>query len=135
MKHGVWFPDEEMCHRREYRNIQWVSRQFRIAKATGLDSFRGCFTVAMLERNCRITTGIRGLDPDDGEINPERVEGWIRKHAAVRAWTDEERAVARARLEKIEALKSGRETKTGPGRRTPVTSMAKTEEILDQVGQ
>jgi hypothetical protein len=135
MKHGVWFPGEEMCHRREYRNIQWVSRQFRIAKAKGLDSYRGCFTVAMLERKCRLTIKIRGLDPEAGEITPERVESWIRKHPVVRTWTDGERAVARARAQKTKALKSGRETQTGSGSRAPAAFMEEGRKTPDQVGK
>lgn len=104
LEHGNWFPSEESCHRRDLSKTPWVVRQRRIDKATGGEFARGCFTVAMLATDCRITKAFRGLDPEAGEITPEKVRGWIEKHPAI---TEADRARLRAQGRKKVAIHGG----------------------------
>jgi len=122
----AWFPDEESCHRRDLRGARWIVRQRRIAKVTGGDSSRGCFTFAMLSQNCRVMKGVRGLDPESGEISAERVGRWLKEHRSVREWTAEERAVQRSKVAKTGALKSGGSARESPASRAPVTHPSET---------
>jgi hypothetical protein len=52
----------------------------------------------MLNRDCILKTGIRGLDPDREE-RPQLQE-WMRKHPRKREVTTEERAEIKERLKK-----------------------------------
>jgi hypothetical protein len=77
LKHGAWFPDEDLCRRKYFGRHLWIRRQKKIVRATGRDFERGCFTADMLAHPCEIRKGIKGLDPDDGPITPEQGRKWI----------------------------------------------------------
>jgi hypothetical protein len=93
LAHAAWIPDEETCHRADLRTARWIVRQRRIAKATGADFERGCFTFAMLSTDFRITKALRGLDPDAGPADTAAAQIWIEKHPAI---TEAQRALLRA---------------------------------------
>jgi hypothetical protein len=77
MKHCAWFPDEEICRKRDVP--EWVKRQKRIARKINYDFNRGCFTVNMLKRKAQITAKMRGVDPSAGR--PHDLEkGWLKVH-------------------------------------------------------
>lgn len=76
MRDCAWFPDEETCGLAKYRGGAMVTRQRRIARATGKDPERGSFTAAMLRHPCTIMRGIRGLDPET-PITEKRSDEWI----------------------------------------------------------
>jgi hypothetical protein len=80
MEHCAWFPDEEICKR--IPSPAWVKRQKRVARATGKDFARGCFTVAMLAHPCKTNPGVHGLDPET-EITEIRVKKWIAERGKV----------------------------------------------------
>ena len=56
----IWYPDEEIC--RVYTNPQFIKTQKKIAKkAKDKNTF---YTYDMLNRNIRVTSAIKGIDPD-----------------------------------------------------------------------
>ena len=76
LSHGIWYPDEEICKRKAFANMDWIKRQKKIAKkAKRMDRY---FTFEMLKRNCVITKGIEGLDPDKPE--EPQLKKWFKKH-------------------------------------------------------
>lgn len=91
--HCAWFPDEEVCKRADYAGVSWIKRQKRIARATGRNFERGCFTMAILDHPCAIHASIKGFDPEKGEISEARAKEWIAKHPPISA---KRRAASRA---------------------------------------
>jgi len=89
----AWFPDEETCRRRDLA-VGWIARQRKIARVVGGDPSRGCFTLEMIARNFRVTSALRGLDPDK-EITPDRVKAWLAAHSAVAPYSEERKQKAR----------------------------------------
>ena len=77
VKRGCWFPGEEIC--RQLHHPAWVTRQYKVARKLPHDMESGCFTVRMLQRNCRINTGTRGVDPDKGPAH-EQEDAWLKEH-------------------------------------------------------
>jgi hypothetical protein len=109
MERSAWFPGDETCRRRDLQ-APWIARQRKIDRATRKNIDRGCFTVAMLSHDCRVTRGIRGLDPEKTDITDSAVQRWVKAHPAI---TAAEREKLRARL-----ITNG--AKKGPA--TPVLS-------------
>jgi hypothetical protein len=103
----IWFPDEDIC--RLAGVPAWVKRQRKISKKAALG---GCFTLAMLDHDCRIVRGMKGIGPD-GTDN-ERAAGeaaWFKAHPVI---TTEMREKRRAVMLKNKALTSGLGTKKEP---------------------
>lgn len=100
-----WFPDEETCRRRDL-SADWIARARKIARVVGSDPERGSFTLSMLSRNFRMTSALRGLDPDK-PITPDRVEAWLADHPEIKALSPEARLEAsrkaRANFQKRDA--------------------------------
>lgn len=82
---GILYPGEEICRSRSQGNLSWIQAQRRLIKANA----GGYFTMAMLERDCILKTGIRGLDPDKEE--KPQLQDWMRKHPRKKQVTDEDR--------------------------------------------
>jgi hypothetical protein len=99
VEHTAWFPDEPVCRLLDVP--EWVKRQRRIAKkATG-----GSFTLAMLQRDCRIAKGVKGIDPDGTDNERAEAEtAWLKAHPAI---TETEREILRARGKKNKAFLTG----------------------------
>lgn len=95
---GPWYPlDDEICKSRTHGNIDWVLNQKKIANKT-VNGYT-YYTIRMLERNCKITKGITGLDPDLTIDKEEReVEKWLKKHPEKKEKTKEEKDEIRNRL-------------------------------------
>ena len=91
---GIWYPGEDICRSRIHWNLSWIQAQRKLVRATA----EGYFTMEMLDRDCILKTGIRGLDPDREE-RPQLQE-WLRKHHRKRQVTTEERAEIKERLKK-----------------------------------
>ena len=64
IKHGIWYPDEEICRAKKFQSLKWIKRQKRIAKL-GLTIDSGLFTARMLESLRRVSKGIKGANPDN----------------------------------------------------------------------
>ena len=76
-----WFPDEEICHKRDAPG--WVRRQKAIVKAKALpDKY---FTVAMLQAISQVRRGIEGVNPDQTlEEARKEEQRWIELHKTKR---------------------------------------------------
>ena len=98
----AWFPSEEICKLKDVP--EWVKRQRKIdKKAVGFEA--GCFTLPMLERDCVIAKGIKGIDPDIPEKEMRNTEkSWLDKHSIKKEFSDEERAEFRDRIQGKKAL-------------------------------
>jgi hypothetical protein len=101
VKNMTWFPDEPVC--RLNNSPEWVTRQRRIAhKVKGFEA--GYFTLAMLQQDCRIAQGIKGINPDG--TDKERVEAekeWFIQHPAI---TEAEREAMRVSADRLKKAKS-----------------------------
>ena len=92
LKDGIWYPDEEICKR---KNVPaWVKAQRKIAKKTqDIDKY---FNYAMLSRNCKIRKGISGIDPDKAE--EPQLKKWFKAHPVKREWSEEEKKAFKKRI-------------------------------------
>jgi hypothetical protein len=61
VKHGVWYPDEEVCSRRGARSVKWVRTQYRVAKRAKRPDFY--FQVSDLSA-MKAVRSPTGHDPD-----------------------------------------------------------------------
>jgi hypothetical protein len=90
---------------------EWVKRQRKIFRM-GLPFETGYFTRAMLDHPCRLTRGIKGVDPDG--MDKERIvaeAAWFKDHPAI---TEEEREKLRAKgLKNTAQLAKARASKNG----------------------
>jgi len=94
LKHGIWYPDEEICPARAYTNVAWIQNQKKMLKRSArVDRY---FTLTMLERNCIVKSGIEGLDPDEAE--DYQLKKWLRDHPEKRALSEKEREKLARRL-------------------------------------
>ena len=98
IKHGVWYPNEEICKLSEYKELEWIKNQKKIQKkARDRDTY---YTVDMLDKHIRITSAMKGLNPD----NDYYVEflKWIKAHPILekREVSDEFKNRAREALKK-----------------------------------
>jgi len=94
LKHGIWYPDEEVCPVRAYTNLPWIQSQKKLVKKTGRAG--RYFTPQMLERNCVIRRGIEGLDADQAE--DYELKKWLRDHPEKRVLSKKEREKLAQRL-------------------------------------
>jgi hypothetical protein len=102
----TWFADEDICRLADVP--EWVRRQRKVSKkaATG-----GYFTLAMLRHDCRISKGMKGIDPDG--TDKERAAGeaaWFKAHPVI---TREEREKYRATAGKLNAKSLGFQDQKG----------------------
>jgi hypothetical protein len=92
----TWFPDEDLCRLADVPG--WVKRQRKVAKKAAAG---GYFTLAMLSHDCRITKGMKGIDPDGTDKERAACEAaWFKAHPAI---TAELRETRRAVAEKNRA--------------------------------
>ena len=70
----IWYPDEEICRRRKGLP-DWVRQQRKIAKKAKPESFWHYFTLEMLKVRFRVTSSVKGLDPNN-----------LNEEAQLRAW-------------------------------------------------
>jgi hypothetical protein len=100
----TWFADEDICR---LANIpEWVKRQRKVSrKATKGGVQGGYFTLAMLKHDCRITQGMKGIDPDGTDEKRAADEtAWFKAHPLI---TAELREKSRAMMLKNKALEPG----------------------------
>ena len=104
LNHGIWFPDESICINRQFSNRHFIQKQKR-AKARAKDNDH-YFTVAMLDRDIIISTGIKGIDPDlsTSESKTKEVQ-WINDHPAKKPLSDKRRAALHERGKALQEVK------------------------------
>jgi hypothetical protein len=103
----TWFPDEDMCRLADIPD--WVKRQRKVSKKAAMG---GYFTLAMLKHDCRISTGMKGIDPDGTDEKRAADEtAWFKTHPLI---TAELREKSRAMMLKNKALEPGLGAKKTP---------------------
>jgi len=63
LRHGIWYPDEEICRAKEAQKLKWVRVQRQIAKLHKQFGVEGYFTYDMLNRIKLVRKGIKGRNP------------------------------------------------------------------------
>jgi hypothetical protein len=77
----TWFPDEDICRLVDVPD--WVKRQRKILRKAAQG---GYFTFAMLEQDCRISRGMKGIDPDGTDQERSADEAaWFSAHPVITA--------------------------------------------------
>jgi hypothetical protein len=103
-------PKEDICRLADVP--EWVKRQRKVSRKAAMG---GYFTVAMLKQDCRISKGMKGVDPDGTDSERERDEAaWFTAHPVI---TEEERAKLRVSAEKLNAKSLGFKSKKDPSLR------------------
>jgi hypothetical protein len=87
LKIGIWYPDEEICRLKSVPN--WVKIQKKIAKKT--KDKNTYYNYEMLNRNCKVGTGMTGLNPD----KPKELQliAWLNKHPQKKAITEKQKKI------------------------------------------
>jgi hypothetical protein len=77
----TWFPDEDICRLAD--SPDWVKRQRKVSRRAARG---GYFTLAMLTHDCRISKGIKGIDPDGTDKERAADEAaWFKAHPVITA--------------------------------------------------
>ena len=98
----IWFPDDEICKKQPAP--KWVATQRKIAKkAKDKNKY---FTFGMLNRNCRISKGILGLDPEKDEVS--QLAKWLKMHPEKRELTILEKKIIAKRFKKAREEKKNK---------------------------
>lgn len=77
---SLWYPEEDICKWTKANQCQIVKTQRKIKKKCTNDD--GYFTPAMLDINCMVKKGIKGLDPDAKNQWKKELQ-WIKAHPPV----------------------------------------------------
>lgn len=89
----IWYPEESIC---TTMSPTWVKVQRKIAKKTkSLNTF---YTLKMLKQNCRIGSGMKGIDPDK-DIEAQEII-WFKKHPVKKELSAENRKIIAERMAK-----------------------------------
>jgi len=76
LQHLIWYPDEDICKRRDFQTLDWLRKQKAIVKAKAPED--RYFTVEMLKAIKQIRKGIEGIGPDQPIKQAEEAERrWI----------------------------------------------------------
>lgn len=77
---GVWYPVEEICKLKGYRNLPFVVNQRKIQKrAKDRNTY---YTYRMLNRSIVIKRGIKGLNP--ARPRREQEDLWLKGHPGIK---------------------------------------------------
>jgi hypothetical protein len=102
----TWFADEDICRLADVP--EWVKRQRKVSRKAAMG---GYFTLAMLEQDCRITQGMKGIDPDGTDKERAADEAaWFQAHPVI---TAENREINRAIGQKNKGFLDGKGCKKG----------------------
>lgn len=76
----IWYPDEEICQRKR-GNPDWVKQQQKVAIKVKPENNCYYFTLDMLKVRFRVTSNVKGLDPNiDLEKERLQLKVWHKKH-------------------------------------------------------
>jgi len=75
LEQEIFYPDEEICHKKDYGRLEWIKAQRKIKRKAKDDTY---FTYEMLNRKCIIRKGIKGLNPMKAET--PQLKKWLHKH-------------------------------------------------------
>jgi hypothetical protein len=97
-----WFSDEDICQRR-IEGVKFVPVQRRIARAgVSTDTY---FTVSMLEHKPKVSSGLRGLDPDSYKPRKELLESWFENHKGRAPLSEEKKEELREQIKMARSLR------------------------------
>jgi hypothetical protein len=102
---AVWYPDEEICKNREFKDMDLIITQKKIAKINKRHEVQGLFTFSMLNRTLIVRKGISGLSEDqdlDEIAKSERI--WIQKHKGI---SNEFKARMSEHMKKVRNMERG----------------------------
>ncbi len=100
-KEYIWFPDDEICRNPDYSKLRFIRNQKKIAKKAKDKS--KYFNFQMLNRNCRITKGITGLDPEKDERL--QLKKWLTLHPPLKKMSLAQKKAVVERFRKYRQLK------------------------------
>jgi len=99
-----WFPDEAICKAKKFGEVDWIRNQRKIKKRA-VDNSR-YFTLEMLNRNCVIRRGIKGLNPGlPCDTEEERIRRWLARHPPRRSISTDERQRLADRMSRLRTLR------------------------------
>ena len=87
LKIKIWYPDDEICRLKTVPN--WVKTQKKIAKKT--KDKNTYYSYEMLSRNCKVGTGMTGLNPDKPE--KPQLAAWLKKHPQKKAISEKQKKI------------------------------------------
>jgi hypothetical protein len=100
----IWYPDEEICRRRKGMP-DWVRQQRKIAKKAKPDNYRYYLTLEMLKVRFRVTSSVKGLDPDN--LNEEaQLRAWRKRNKGSKKKKITEKQREQKRRNLMEAIKT-----------------------------
>jgi|WetSurMetagenome_2_1015567.scaffolds.fasta_scaffold00070_6 hypothetical protein len=97
---SIWYADEAICNSHEHCKLNWIRNQRKIARKTSdLDTY---YTHRMLEQNCIIGRGIKGIDSETDLKDVDReVSKWLEKHPEKPKVSETKKAELRKRMAKV----------------------------------
>jgi hypothetical protein len=99
-----WYPDEDICRRRKGLP-DWVRQQRKIAKKAKPENYRYYFTLDMLKVRFRVTSSVKGLDPDN--LNEEaQLRAWRKRNKGSKKKKITEKQREQKRRNLMEAIKT-----------------------------
>ncbi|WP_291492256.1 hypothetical protein [Desulfurella sp.] len=102
---SVWYPDEEICRNREFRDMDLIITQKKISRINRRHEVQGFFTFNMLNRPLIAKRGISGLNEDLSiEDIAKSEKTWIKKH---RGMSKESRLKMSERMKKVRKTERG----------------------------
>lgn len=101
IKKAIWFPNEEICKRRQFSKINWIVNQKKI-NHHGTKHINNFFTAEMLNRKMIVRKNIKGLNPDQYKYEQEKK--WILKHPEKKPISEEKKKELIKRLKPKEIL-------------------------------
>ncbi len=104
LEQGIWYPDEGICKAKAYQSLEWIKNQKKIVKRT--NDYNTYYTVEMLDRHIKVTSAIKGLDPDK-DFKAE-LKKWLKAHPVLKLKKINEEQIKRGK----EALKKYHENKS-----------------------
>jgi hypothetical protein len=102
----TWFADEDICRLSDVP--EWVKRQRKVSRKAAMG---GYFTLAMFKHDCRISKGMKGIDPNGTDMERAADEAaWFKAHPVI---SEEERKKYKATAEKLNAKSLGFQSRKG----------------------
>lgn len=96
----TWYPDEEICRLREFTVLPWIRNQRKLAKKAKVSFY---FTPGMLQQNCKIKKGIKGINPDKEKVGDE--ERWLMAHPEKKEMSEEQKEKLRKRMHQVRSTR------------------------------
>ena len=99
-----WYPDEDICRKRKGLP-DWVRQQRKISKKAKPDNYRYYLTLDMLKVRFRVTSSVKGLDPDN--LNEEaQLRAWRKRNKGSKKKKITEKQREQKRRNLMEAIKT-----------------------------